>query len=336
MRLLGNLVNDLPSVRARADFASDFGHRFHVTIDTEEEFDWGKPFSKEEFGLSHIAHIARFQSFCEDHGVIPLYYIDYPIATSKEAVKVLGPAVASGKADLGIHLHPWVTPPFTEEVNNYNSFAGNLPAELEEAKFATMLAAIAENFGVSPKIYRAGRYGLGPNSSALLRKYGITMDSSVRSACDFSHDDGPNYNRHPLHPYWTDKERSLLEIPVTTTFHGKLRRGGKKIFPLADRVKYLPGALARLGLLEKISITPEGVTIDEAKRGIDAALRDKLPLLTILFHSPSLMAGWTPYVRNKEDLEQFYAWWSAIFQYMDECGIRSTNVAEIWDTVRKD
>jgi hypothetical protein len=37
--------------------------------------------------------------------------------------------------------------------------------------------------------------------------------------------------------------------------------------------------------------------------------RPQLPVLVFSFHSPSLAPGFTPYVRNEDDLLRFYDWW---------------------------
>jgi hypothetical protein len=252
---------------------------------------------------------------------------------SPVAAEVLGPAVRAGRAELGVHLHPWVNPPFDEDVCNANSFAGNLPEELEAGKFQSLISAIRENFGVSPLIYRAGRYGAGPNTARILQDYGILIDSSVRPRFDYSSGDGPNFGRHPLHPYWLDSEHTLLELPLTSVYRGTLRKFGHAIYPRIARVPILPGILARLGLLERILLTPEGVTAREAMRGIDTALDKGLPLLVFSFHSPSLAAGHTPYVRSDEDLECFYAWWQSVFAYLRRRGVAASSVGEITSAV---
>jgi hypothetical protein len=47
------------------------------------------------------------------------------------------------------------------------------------------------------------------------------------------------------------------------------------------------------------------------------------------FHSPSLCPGYTPYVRDADDLTQFYDWWRTILTYLAQRGIRPTTVREI-------
>jgi hypothetical protein len=325
----GMTIPERPDRQDAAAFREDFGRRFIVTVDTEEEFDWDAPIRRDGYGLAAIPALARFQGFCEEFGVIPVYLVDYAVATSPVAAEVLGPPVRAGRAEIGVHLHPWVNPPFDEEVSDANSFAGNLPEELETEKFRQLVAAIRDNLGASPLIYRAGRYGAGPNTAKILKDSHILIDSSVRPRFDYRKGGGPDFANHPLHPYWLDAEHSLLELPLTSVYRGPLRRFGHAIYPGLERAPLCRGVLARLGLLERIPLTPEGVTVREALRGIDTALSKGLGLLVFSFHSPSLAAGHTPYVRSDGDLEAFYDWWRTVFDHLTRRGVTPSSVGEI-------
>ena len=217
-------ILDPPPRSAQAHFDPTFGRRFLLTVDTEEEFDWSKPLAREGHGLDHVHRIEKFQKFCEGEGVVPVYLVDWPIAQSKLACEILREPLRAGKAEIGVQLHPWVSPPFEEEVTPHNSFAGNLPRELEQAKFTQLRDAIEKNFEVAPAIYRAGRYGVGPDSAAILAKGGIAIDTSVRANFDYSPGEGPDFSRHPLEPYWLDDDKRLLELPLTTVYWGMVDR----------------------------------------------------------------------------------------------------------------
>ncbi len=300
-----------------------------LTVDTEEEFDWDGPFRADHYGLDHVRAIAGFQEFCEGLGVVPVYLVDWPVANDPRARAIIGDAVRAGTAEVGVQLHPWVNPPHEEETTTRNSFAGNLPPALEAAKFRQLRDAIEDGFGCVPRIYRAGRYGLGPQTARLLAETGIAIDSSVRAAYDYSSGYGPDYSRHPLTPYWSDGGRRLLELPVTTVFWGLLRRQGRQLFPLVERFPLLGGVLAKLGMLERIALTPEGVTLEEALRGLDIAIDDDLPVIVLSFHSPSLAPGHTPYVRHEEDLDRLYDWLRGTYAYLRQRGVQPTTVEEI-------
>ena len=309
----------------------DFGFdspRFIVTVDTEEEFDWYAPFTRDLHGTTHIIAIDRFQRLCDEHSVRPAYLVDYPIASDASAVELLGGYVAQSRADVGVQLHPWVNPPFKEDPSIHNSYACNLPPELERAKLTALHSLIVKRFGLKPQMYRAGRYGAGLNSRKILRDLGVAIDTSVRSLFDYTGQGGPNYADCPLDPYWISEDK-LIELPVTTVFSGALRSSGKFIFSHAFQSLTSRGLLARTGLLERIALTPEGIPAAKAIHAIDIALAQAVPILNFSFHSPSLAAGHTPYVRNDEELERFYDWWVQIFAHLKARGVKPTHVDEI-------
>lgn len=326
-------ITDLPANAVPVRFADDFGQRFILTVDTEEEFDWSKPIAREGHTVRSIARLAKFQEFCEGQGICPVYLIDYPIATSPAAGDILRDAVQAGRAEIGVQLHPWVSPPFEEEITVRNTFAGNLPPALEREKFMRLRAAIKANFGADPLIYRAGRYGVGPNTAEILIDGGIAIDTSVRARFDYSVDGGPNFRDFPIRPYWLDQPAGLMELPLTTVYWGLLRQLGPWLYPKMWRVPRLRGALARIGLLERIPLTPEGVTLEEAVRGIDIAVDEALPLLVFSFHSPSLAPGFTPYVRSEDDLDALYDWWRGVFAYLAQRGVKPVNVRQLMAAV---
>ena len=155
----------------------------------------------------------------------------------------------------------------------------------------------------------------------------------MRAHFDYSSAGGPNYRYHPLYPYWVDPERSLLELPLTTIYWGPLRQMGNAIYPRLWRTPSARGLLARAGLLERIPLTPEGVTSEEALRGVDIAIDAGLPVLVFSFHSPSLAPGHTPYVRDQDDLDALYDWWRTLFHHLEQRGVKPTHVTDIMSSV---
>jgi len=326
-------IPDLPEKPEFVQFKLGAGQRFVLTVDTEEEFDWLKPIEREAHTVHTVARLAKFQEFCEAQNVVPIYLVDYPIATSPAAQEILRPAIAAGKAEVGVQLHPWVNPPHDEDVTERNTFVGNLPPALEREKFRRLKDAIERGFGATPLIYRAGRYGVGPSTAEILSEGGIAIDSSVRTHFDYSSGGGPNFRGFPLRPYWLDRSAGLMELPLTTVYWGPLRQLGPWLYPQMWRAPRLRGVLAKIGMLERIPLTPEGVTSEEAIRGIDIALDEGLPVLVFSFHSPSLAPGYTPYVRSEDDLDAFYDWWRKFFAYLSQRGVANVRVADLIDSV---
>lgn len=299
--------------------------RFLVTIDTEEAFDWDGPFRRDGHSVDHIASLARFQAIAETYGVKPIYLIDYPIATDAVACDFFRDLLARDKAYVGAHMHPWNTPPYVEELSSRNSYGCNLPADVERAKLDNLLEAICKLTGQMPLMFRAGRYGAGAHTAALLAEKGICFDSSARTLFDYRRDGGPDYAEHPARPYWLAKER-VAELPVTSVYTGALKHLGAGLFGKDSEPSALRGPLSRLGLLSRVPLTPEGVGVEDAKCGIDAAIVQQLPLMIFSFHSPSVVPGNTSYVRNAEQAEAFHDWWHQIFAYLQDKSVKPADL----------
>ncbi|WP_291299249.1 polysaccharide deacetylase family protein [Elioraea sp.] len=289
-----------------------------VVLDTEEEFDWSAPFSRRNRGVSGLDHLHRGQTIFRRYGLRPAYLIDHPIVTAPRAAEVFGPWLAAGECIVGAQLHPWVTPPYEEVVCPFNSFPCNLSADLERRKLATLTEVITATLGIAPRVYKAGRYGLDIGRQEMLTALGYTVDTSVMPFRDFSGlAGGPNFFGFPDQPFWFGQgsdagERRILYLPVNQSLVGPLRflrdmGADRKIFgPLSTRLR-LPGLLARLHLLERIMLTPEGVEFEEMRRLVDAQIADGRMVFTLSLHSPSFMLGGTPYTRTVAELDGLLA-----------------------------
>jgi len=315
-----------PGAGAHVHWPDDFGTRFTIFVDTEEEFDWGAPLSADADGTRHMAALPPVHARFAAAGAALTYLADYPIATSRLAVEVLREVVKDGRSAIGTQLHPWVNPPHEEEVNGFNSFTGNLPLGLQRAKLAALTDAVTRIAGRQPLVYRAGRYGIGPDTPALLAELGYRIDSSMRSAYDYSGEGGPDFSAVPNHAFHLGE---LVELPFTTVFTGHLRRGGAR---LHRNLAHLPkgiGIASRLGLLSRVALTPEDMPLDEAREAVRVAVGEGLRLLNFAFHSPSVEPGHTPYVRTEADLAAFLRWWEEVLALLDKLGVRSASVDEI-------
>ena len=320
-----------PASSDLVELAADERPRFWVTIDTEEDFDWAAPFARSGYSLASVPALADCQSYFERAGVQPIYLVDWPIVTDDRAVEILGAAQMRGACEIGAQLHPWVTPPHDEDVSAHNSYTGNLPRDLQRAKMTALRDAISERFAMAPTVYRAGRYGLGSDTATMLAELGFRCDTSVRSGFDYRAGHGPDYRAAPLHPWWVRTGAgAVLEMPVTTVFGGLLGRSGRRIYHRAARNGTHAGAaLARLGVVERIALTPEGIPAERACKAIDIAVELHLPVLNFSFHSPSLQPGNTPYVRSQSDLDRFYRWWDVVLGHLARRGVAATTAAQI-------
>lgn len=297
----------------------DFGQRFIVFVDTEEEFDWARPFSRDARATSAVAAIPAAHARFAAAGVPLAFMIDHPIVSDPRAVDILRRTLEDGQSSIGTQLHPWVNPPFDEAVTAVNSFPGNLPLALEAAKIDVLTATIADAFGTAPRAYRAGRYGIGPATIGLLADRGYRLDSSIRARYNYSAQGGPDFTAIGNQAFRTG---GLIELPLTTVFTGRLRRQGPSLYPLLGLVSRGRGLMARSGLLSRVALTPEQMPLADALEAVQVAVEDGVDVLNFSFHSPSLVPGHTPYVRDSADLAAFYRWWDAVFALLDRLGVR--------------
>src|SRR3989304_2444183 len=164
-----------------------------VVVDTEEEFDWSGPFSRDNVSVTAIAEVGRLQRVLEPHGLKPTYVVDYPVASTSAAAATLAEIAHRGHARIGAHLHPWGTPPFAERLVPEMSFGCNLGDDVERAKIAHLKDAIDRNMKVEPRVYKAGRYGFGETTAQTLEALDFTVDASVIPHMDFRDEHGPSF-----------------------------------------------------------------------------------------------------------------------------------------------
>ena len=60
-----------PDARDVIDLAPEFGTRFTLFIDTEEEFDWHQPFSRTGHSVNSLKGLAKGQAYLSCAGIRP-------------------------------------------------------------------------------------------------------------------------------------------------------------------------------------------------------------------------------------------------------------------------
>lgn len=280
-----------------------------AVVDTEEEFDWGAPFDPAATSVTAMREVLVGQEVFDDFGVRPCYVADFPVASSRTACAPLKCFLEEGRAVIGAHLHPWVSPPIEEEICRRNSFAGNLPRALEAEKLKRLAKELEASFGEAPVVYKAGRYGFGPRTAGILEEQGFEVDLSFNPPYDYQEEGGPDYSSVSCHPFWFGTSRRLLGIPCSGAYVGFWKIGTHSLYSLSkrpwlERLK-IAGILSRLRVVDRLHLSPEGHTLEEMRRLTRSLLSAGVRTFALSFHSPSLLPGCTPYVRNETELEVF-------------------------------
>lgn len=288
-----------------------------VVIDTEEEFDWSAPPSPEERAVTAIDHIDRVQSIFDRYGISPCYVVDHPVVAEPVSANRLREIMEDGRCEIGAHLHPWVNPPINEKhVARSHMYPGNLDESTERGKLEVLTEAIEENFGRRPRVYKAGRYGFGPNTLEILKDLGYNIDLSFCPPLDSTGDGGPDYSHCHADPFWF-RGGEVLGIPVTGAFTGVCGRLSPSLYRLSSILKPLkvPAILSRLGVLDRLTLSPEGFDAGEHKKVTEYLLNQGVRVFTWSFHSTSVKPGCAPYVGSDEELNSFLATFEQYFEY---------------------
>lgn len=303
-----------------------------VVIDTEEDFDWTDPVEGTAMSTSYLTQLADLQPVLLAHGAVPTYLVTYAVLENAEAVRLLARYRDRGEAMLGIQLHPWVTPPFAGG-GTALSFGGNLAPGLEARKLDTLIERFVNSFGVRPEVFRAGRYGLGRHTAALIERAGITVDTSVAPRTSMLDEGGPDYLDVDYRPFWFGRERTLLELPLGRAIVGWGGEVGSRLyrhFTRSQPRQPIAAMLARLGCAERVTLSPEGNDRAAAIRLVRGLVARGQTILPLSFHSSSIAPGRNPYVKTRADLHRFYDELSAMLCCLaDQFGARFVTAPEI-------
>lgn len=304
-----------------AAIQSDDPPCLYVVVDTEAEFDWSKDFDRSLTAVTAMAFQERAQAIFDRYGIRPIYVVDYAVASQPEGYEPLRAILSRHACAIGAHLHPWINPPFEEIVSQHNSFAGNLPRDLEKRKLQVLCEAISDSFGVSPLFFKAGRYGLGSHTLETLRELGFAVDLSIMPRSDGRAKGGVDFRTLDARPYRATSGQ-ILSVPMTRAHLGPLAPLAPAVHaamhsPLMTRLG-LPGILAHLGLLNTVTLTPEGVSAKEQIQLLETQLKRGYRTFVLHYHSPSLSPGHTPYVRTDADLARFLKRVEAVCEFFFE------------------
>ncbi|MCP3178141.1 polysaccharide deacetylase family protein [Desulfuromonas sp. KJ2020] len=305
--------------------------KLFITIDTEED-NWAN-YSRTDNPVENIRKIVELQALFDRYGARPTYLVSYPVATNPESVSILRRILEQRKCEIGAHCHPWNTPPFEEELNDFNTMLCNLPEPLILKKLTTLHEAIVKNFGVTPVSFRAGRWGFSSGVARSLAKLNYRVDTSVSPYIDWSEYDGPDFSNFSPAPYRFDPDDigtpnpggALMQMPATVAFLQRdfesCRQFSKTLETSLGKKLRLKGIYHCLGLLNKAWFSPE---VSDHKTLIKLVYRMKMegfPCMNMSFHSTTLKIGLSPFVKNKYEERKFYFKIEKLLSYINNKNI---------------
>lgn len=283
---------------------------YTVTVDTEEEWDWGGDYPTANPAVSNIAHLPELQEVCSRHGASVTYFTNYAVLADPAARRVILDLAKRPGVEIGVHVHPWNTPPLTGNgrVAQRDTFIHNLPPELARAKLESILSLFAE-CGLRPTSFRGGRYSTSPAIQDFLRDRGVVADASVLPFSTWPEDGAPDHrHRRPdprRLPPRRPGDRAMWEIPLTMGFtrrpFGFWHRAFEAVAGSPLRHLRLIGLAEKLGVVRKAWLNIETEFGQQPARFLNVLRRVRPPCIDICLHSSSLIAGGNEFTRTPAD-----------------------------------
>jgi hypothetical protein len=295
---------------------------FTMTIDTEEEWHWDTGFPTRDLSVTNIGNLPKFQALCSRHGVATTYYANQAVLDDPGARQILLEVARSGHVEVGMHIHPWNTPPFDPHraVAARETFVHNLPRDVVLAK----LESVYERFvasGLKPTSFRGGRYSCGPAVQEFLRDRGFLADASVLPFMTWKDDGAPDHRQRDLCPVRLpprhEGDQPFWEVPLTLGFTRRPFRFWQRVF---DRIENswlsklrLIGIAERVGLVRRVWLNFEQPLGQNMLPFLRKLRRLNFPCICLTVHSSSLMAGKNGFTRTQADEDRLFAYMDDVF-----------------------
>jgi hypothetical protein len=295
---------------------------FTMTVDTEEEWEWGSGWPTTDLSVTNIGQLPRFQGVCSRYGVATTYFTDQAVLDNPEARQIVLELSKRERVEIGMHIHPWNTPPLDESgpVTPRKTFLHNLPEKLILAKLNSVHGRFVQN-GLEPTSFRGGRYSSYGKIHDFLRDKRFLADASVVPYTTWSDDGAPDYREWDLQPVRVPprhlSEQPLWVIPLTLGFTRRPFHFWRKCYALIE--KSWLGRLRLIGMAERLGVVRKSWLNFEDPLGegmltfLKLLRRLKLPCICLTVHSSSLVAGKGPYTRTQADENRLFAQLEEVF-----------------------
>ncbi len=297
-----------------------------VSIDTECDKGLGWK-SKRPLAFDGIFEgiVARLQPLFNVHGAKPTYLLSPEVIRDAESAEAL--RNLKGASELGAHLHGEYAEPGAFEPEVTKDFQRDYTEEVERQKLTYLTDLFATTFGARPRSFRAGRFGIGPNSIPILSDLGYEVESSVTPFMDWTSSGakGLSFLGAPTQPYRPDPrapakvgDAKLLEVPVTIRPHLLSHAPilGKYLEPRWLR----PTRGSETQLVE--------VAKDEIKAA-RAAHPERPVVLNAMFHNVEIIAGASPYANTEAAAEGIMDRLAALLSFARKENIRVIGLSDV-------
>ena len=237
--------------------------------------------------------------------------------SDKSFVSLAQKELSQGRAEVGMHLHAWNSPPMynlTSDDFAKQPLLIEYPTEVMKAKIEFMTRLLEDTFSRKPVSHRAGRWGFNSVYAELLLEFGYKVDCSVTPGVSWEKvKKGLNYRDFPNKAYFIDLkdirregDSKLLEVPVTIIDTYSLPV--EKLFKISTKLAQLIAhRFKKISSPKKTWLRPNGRNLKRMLVILDRALLSGWDYVEFMIHSSELMPGGSPRFRSKEEVEKLYS-----------------------------
>ena len=298
-----------------------------ITIDTEEAWDWSGPHPTHDFSVEHISRLGEFQLVCDQYGIRPTYFTNHAVMADPSAAKVVADLARHQGVEVGMHIHPWATPPYRigHTVTSRDTYLHNAAKDDIRTRLDTVYRAL-EAVGIRPTSFRGGRYSSGGEIHRFLHEKDFVAECSVVPHTVWSEDGAPDFRHRDVYPVRLAPDRiggaPLWEIPLTMGFTRRPFGTWAAAFRLIEgtplRHFRLIGIAERLGILRRVWLNFEINDPYDWTPFLLLMQRMNVPCVTFTVHSSSLFAGPGPYTRTPEDEKRIFGQIARVFRQLNK------------------
>lgn len=275
--------------------------RVVLSVDVEEEGLFTGRYDARAAGVSNVSALRRLEFVTREFGVPLTLLATWPVLADASCAAELRRWQDGLGAEIGLHLHPWNTPPLADHASGLQ-LSESLPEALLDAKLATLAGAAAAVSGRRTVSFRMGRFDLGPKVLGLLPRHGVRVDSSqvpLRFVPGL-----PDHFSTPAEPF---RLGGLTEVPLTVV----------PLLPGLDRAalglaRLLPRPLGQ-GLLSGFrrvaAVGPQPAWYPLASMELAARLHLARggQVIHLFLHSSELAPGFAPHLPDHASVDRLLA-----------------------------
>ncbi len=286
---------------------------YTLTVDTEEEWDWDSGYPTQPPTVENIDQLMGFQKVADNYGGKVTYFTNHAVLADPHACRTISRLSTNPNAEIGLHIHPWNTPPLgeTSTVSPRMSFLHNARREAGIAKLDTVLDAF-ESRDLSPSSFRGGRYSTCDWIQQHLHARGIIADASILPFTTWADEGAPDFRHRQPMPQRIEMgsgTHGLWEIPLTMAFTRKPWTLWRRFYQTCSQspLRHLRMiGIAERTIVNKVWLNLEHPLGEHFERLLQALKQLDLPCINFTMHSSSLLVGGSPYSKTSADVAKIF------------------------------